>query len=295
LTETTDFWNGHHTVKVIGKTHFPGPLANLPYPDRPPTVDEAVAALYDDGYAVFPGLLSRAEVDELRARMDAMGSRNDDDYIVPGGYYNKHVGSDFSQNPDLLDYIDRPGVIETVDAIHGGDAHLGVNPGAHVMGGSSWITGNGRAMGIHTDYQSYSLPERVWDDPDVCLPIYCTTLHIYLNDMVPELGPTLLIPGSHRAGRPPEDEWSWNGRVPLAAMVRAGDAVLFRNDVWHGAWGNSHLTERRYMMQVHYAHGSFAKCFPSLQWPKLYNPAVLDKATPRQRRLLGERPRRNPK
>lgn len=280
-----NFWNGHHTVKVEGDTHFRGEMQPVPLPDHFPTVEEAVDALYTDGYVVFPGALNREEVATLRARMDAMGSQNDEDYVVPGWCYNKHVGSDFSQNPDLLDYIDRPGIIEVIELVHGGAAHLGVNPGAHVMGGSSWITGAGRAMGIHTDYQSYGLPPEVHEQ--YRLPIYCTTLHYYLNDLTLEHGPTTLIPGSHRAGRHPVDESTWNGVEPLVALVNAGDAILFRNDLWHGAARNSHPTERRYMMQVHYAHGSFGKCYPSLRWPALYNPAVIEKATPRQKRLLG--------
>jgi hypothetical protein len=279
------FDNGHHTVKSVGKTLYEGPLEALPVPDGPPTIDASIEGMYRDGYAIFPGLLTRDDVALLRARMDAMGSQNDDDYVVPGWCYNKHVGSDFSQNPDLLDYIDRTGVIEVIDAIHGGDAHLGVNPGPQVVGGSSWITGAGRAMGIHTDYQTVSLPEEIHER--FRLPIYCSTLHIYLNDLTPELGPTTVIPGSHRAGRFPRDESTWNGVAPQMALVNAGDAVLFRNDLWHGAARNTHPTERRYMMQVHYAHASFAKCYPSLRWPALYHPAVLEKATARQRRLLG--------
>ena len=197
----TDFWNGHHTVKVEGDTLFRGELRPVPLPEHFPTVDEAIEALFEVGYVVFPGVLRSSEVTELRARMDAMGSQNDEDYVVPGWCYNKHVGSDFSQNPDLLDYIDRPCVIEVIEAIHSGAPHLGVNPGAQVIGGSSWITGAGRAMGIHTDYQSYCLPPEVHEQ--YRLPIYCTTLHYYLNDLVLEHGPTILIPGSHKAGRHP--------------------------------------------------------------------------------------------
>jgi hypothetical protein len=96
------FWNGHHTVKSEGKTLFPGPLTCLPYPPMPPTVEEAIAALYEDGYVVFPRLLDAAGVALLRQRMDAMGSQDDADYVVPGWCYNKHIGSDFSQNPDVL-------------------------------------------------------------------------------------------------------------------------------------------------------------------------------------------------
>ena len=281
----SDFWNGHHRVKSEGDTLFRGDLKPLPRPECFPSVAEAVEALFEVGYVVFPGTLNSIEVAELRRRMDAMGSPNEEDYVVPGWCYNKQVGSDFSQNPDLLDYIDRPGVIEVIQAIHSGEPHLGVNPGAQVIGGSSWITGEGRAMGIHTDYQSYSLPPEI--HAQYRLPIYATTLHYYLNDLTLAHGPTVLIPGSHKAGRHPVNESAWNGIEPLAGLVKAGDAILFRNDLWHGAARNTHPTERRYMMQVHYAQGSFGKCYPSLRWPQLYHPAVLSKLTPRQRTLLG--------
>jgi hypothetical protein len=279
------FWNGHHTAKAFGDTLFTGPLENLPYPTGPVDIEAATRAMYTDGYVVFPGVLSAAEVAELRARMDAMGSQNDADYVVPGWCYNKHIGSDFTQNPDMLDYIDRPGIIDVAQAIHsgleGGDCQ--------VTGGTSWITGAGRAMGIHIDYMAMRLPESLHQDPSVTIPILTSTAHIYLNDMVAELGPTMLIPGSHQAGRPPDNETTWRGISPQAVMVKAGDACLFRSDLWHGAWKNTHETERRYMLQVHYACGYMRRGYPAMCYKSLYNPAVLEKATPRQRQLLGAR------
>lgn len=285
--------NGHHTVKVEGKTLFPGPLEALPYPERMPTTEEAVSALFDDGYVIFPGLLSKAEVAELKAGIDSRGNPDDSVYDVPGWCYNKHLGLEFHKDPYWLKFIDREPVLSTVEDVHGGDAHLGFASGAQVVGGSVWVTGAGRAMGIHTDYQSYGVGPEVHDH--YRMPIYCSTLHYYLNDLVPEHGPTILIPGSHRAGRYPNDEHSWNGISPRAGLVKAGDAILFRNDLWHGAWKNTHETERRYIMQIHYAHPSFGKCYPSLRWPETYAPEVLEVATPRQRQLLGEWPKKQSK
>ncbi|HVK04137.1 MAG TPA: phytanoyl-CoA dioxygenase family protein [Armatimonadaceae bacterium] len=278
-----DFWNGHHRTKYFGKTRYDGELANLPYQAGPVEVGDAVRSMYSDGYVIFPGVLSAGEVAELRRRMDAMGSRNDDDYVVPGWCYNKHIPSRFHENPDLLDYIDRPGIIEVAEAIHNG-AHGG---DCHVTGGSSWITGEGRSMELHLDYLPMSLPESVHEDPSVRIPIFTSTAHFYLNDMVAELGPTILIPGSHRAGRPPQDETTWHGIPPQAVMVKAGDVCLFRGDVWHGAWKNTGEHGRRYMLQVHYGNGYIREQYPALRYERMYDPAVLAKATPRQRRLLG--------
>lgn len=268
--------NGHFTTKSVGDTIFHGPLENLPYPAAN-DLESRIERMSTDGYVWFPGVLNAEEVAELRARMDAMGGP-DEEYVVKGWCFNKHIVSDFTQNPDHLDYIDRPGVIEVAEAI--------LDPGCHVTGGTSWITGQGRTMGVHVDYQPIRLPEAVHDNPNVKVPIFTCTAHFYLNDMVAELGPTTLVPGSHRAGRPPVNECAWHGVTPKAAMVKAGDVVLFRGDLWHGAWKNSG-PHHRYMLQVHYANGQMAKGYPAMQYESLYAPAVLDKTTDRQRRLLG--------
>ncbi len=229
--------NGHFTTKGMGDTIFHGPLENLPYPTAN-DLESRIERMYTDGYVWFPGVLDAGEVAELRARMDAMGGP-DEEYEVKDWCFNKHIVSDFTQNPDHLDYIDRPGVIDVAQAIHDSGNYRAGGSGCHVTGGSSWITGQGRTMGVHVDYQPVSLPEAVHNDPNVRIPIFTSTAHFYLNDMVAELGPTTLVPGSHRAGRPPVNECSWHGVMPQAAMVRAGDVVLFRGDLWHGAWKNT--------------------------------------------------------
>ncbi len=271
--------NGHHLEKSGGKTVYEGPLESLPYPGAV-DVAQAGAQMYRDGYVIFPGVLDRAEVAALRALMDEKGGPDDDKWVVKGWCYNRHQVTDFWQDPRLLTYIDRPSVIDVVRAIQ--------DPGAHVTGGSFWTTGQGRTMGIHVDYLPVSLPEVVHEDPNVRVPIFTSTAHFYLNDLTPELGPTTMIPGSHKAGRPPCDESTWRGITPKAALVKAGDVVLFRGDLWHGAWMNSCETERRYMMQVHYGNSIVGKGFPPMR-PTDWNPDVIAQATPSQKQLLGIR------
>lgn len=270
--------NGHFLEKSGGKTLYGGPLANLPAP-RALTADEAALRMYSDGYVLFPAVLDQAEVAALRALMDEKGGPDDDKWVVQGWCYNRHQATDYWQDPRLLALIDRPGVIDVVRAIH--------EPGAHVTGGSFWTTGKGRAMGVHVDYLPVSLPEAVHDDPAVRVPIFTSTAHFYLNDMTADLGPTTLIPGSHRAGRPPRDESTWHGIPPQAAMVRAGDVCLFRGDIWHGAWMNSSESDRRYMVQVHYGSQSIRQEFPPLRYEQFWNPDVIAQATPEQKQLLG--------
>jgi len=269
--------NGHFLEKSGGKTLYAGPLTNLPEPQSL-TTEEAARRMYSDGYVLFPAVLDPTEVAALRALMDEKGGPDDNKWVVQNWCYNRHQVTDFWQDPRLLAFIDRPGVIDVVQTIH--------DPGAHVTGGSFWTTGKGRAMGIHLDYLAVSLPEAVHDDPAIRVPIFTSTAHFYLNDMTAELGPTTLIPGSHRAGRPPQDESTWRDIPPQAAMVRAGDVCLFRGDIWHGAWMNSSETERRYMVQVHYGNQSIGKGYPSLRYDALWNPDVIAQATPEQKQLL---------
>ena len=95
------------------------------------------------------------------------------------------------------------------------------------------------------------------------------------------------IPGSHRAGRPPQpDERSWNGRAAEPVLCRAGDALVFRSELWHS--GSRNLSQRtRYLLQVHYGRRMVAQKFsPYLAWR--FDPGVLAACTPRQRRLLGD-------
>ena len=270
--------NGHHLGKSAGRTLFEGPIENLPRPESM-TVAQAVSQMYTDGYVIFPGVLNPEEVSSLRALMDEKGGSDDAQWLVKDWCYNRHQVTDFWQDPRLLTYLDRPGVVEVAQAIH--------DPGAHVTGGSLWTTGNGRAMGTHIDYLPVSLSEAIHEDPSVQVPIFTSTAHFYLNDMTADLGPTTLIPGSHRAGRPPVDETTWHGSAPQAVMVRAGDACLFRGDLWHGAGMNSSETERRYMVQVHYANQYIGKGYPAMRYKQFWDDGVMARATPSQKQLLG--------
>ena len=62
-------------------------------------------------------------------------------------------------------------------------------------------------------------------DPRVRIPVYISTAHFYLDDMTEELGPTRFVPGSHRAGRPPNGDTGWQ------AAARSG-ASCARRATW---------------------------------------------------------------
>ena len=272
------FDNGHYRKDNPFKV-YDGPLENLPYPE---TFDlqSAIEGMFTDGYAIIPGALNKEEVAELKHKMDTSGEDDSKyDHTKIGWCFNKHVVVEYHKDPLFLKYIDRPRIIDIASAV------LGAN--LRVKSGSMWITGPGRRMPVHVDFLPVAMPEEFLADPRVRVPILNCVTQFYLNDLVPEIGPTIVVPGSHLSGRAPNNETEWNGRKPKAAMVKAGDACIFRFDCWHGAYSNTSKDQRRYIMQLEYGHPMLATAYPPMEYAHYYNPEVINKATPRQRQLLG--------
>ncbi|GAB4465655.1 MAG: hypothetical protein OHK0029_36420 [Armatimonadaceae bacterium] len=92
--------------------------------------------------------------------------------------------------------------------------------------------------GWHADDLYLLRPDGVSDDvpfPPIINVINC---HYYLQDTPQELGPTEVVPFSHRACRQPDKERDgsppiWRGHEPVSFTVKAGDCVVYSNHCWH--------------------------------------------------------------
>jgi len=253
-------------------------LALNAYPD----LARQVQAMDEDGYAYLPNVLCAAEVAELSAAMDRLEAMpaSYDRHDSQGGFLNKSINNVFNRDPLFLSYVDRPGVIEIAEAIHGSDCHI--------IGMTAWLTGPGRPdQKLHADWQPLTLPAEVMRHPGVKIPIYIATAHFYLDDMSEALGPTQFIPGSHRAGRAPNGDTEYNGVGPKNILCQAGDVVIFRSEVWHRGTANR-SQQVRYLLQVHYAQRMITQKFPPYLNRFQFDEAILAQASPRQRRLLGD-------
>lgn len=261
-------------------------MTTLPLPLQPQTDVESYAhVLRDSGFAYFPAVLDSGQITALRQAMDALTVDPDsyDQYTSPeeGTFLNKSINNAFNRDPLFAQYLDYGSIIDVVESVHGADCHC--------IGMTAWVTGPGRPdQPLHADWQPLTLPEEIMRDERVQIPIFISTLHFYLDDIYPELGPTHFVPGSHRAGRPPrEGERSWLGENEQSILCKAGDAVLFRSEVWHrGAANTSEQT--RYLLQVHYAQRMITQKFPPYLNRFRFDEQLLANATPRQRRLLGD-------
>jgi len=260
-----------------------------------PDLASQIKSIKEDGYAYFPSVLDQVQVEKLKSAMDqleadkASFSRHTNPNDLEAGnkpgqthhrFFEKSVNNAFNQNPLFIEYLDRAEIIDLEEALHGEDCHI--------IGMTAWITGPGRPdQSLHCDWLPIALPEDVLQDPRIDMPVFITTTHYYLNDLYEKLGPTKFIPGSHKSGRRPNGDISWNGIGEQSLMCKAGDAVTFRCEVWHRGTQNT-SQETRYLLQVHYAHRMISQKFPPYLNRFQFNPEIIAKCSPRQLRLLGD-------
>ena len=101
--------------------------------------------------------------------------------------------------------------------------------------------GRGQANVWHTDdpLQNVILPEGVNLPKNVRLPVLAMTYMIWLSDCISvDNGPTHVIPGSHRFGKPIPSHKDARAEIEakyqiVCATGKAGTAVLINNQLWH--------------------------------------------------------------
>ena len=258
------------------------PIIEIPeFYTKAPTqeqVSQWEATLWEDGLVIIPNALPPATVDHFRRRMETLP----DSY----GYGPNSLVRLFEQGMDFVGLMENEPALSLMERILGANLHIMALQGHRMRAGTE-------VLAYHADELYLHLPPN-WP-PEAELPpiINAVNCHYYLVDVPEELGPTMVVPGSHRSGRSPliEDGTppQWRGRGPIAATLKAGDCLLYSNACWHS--GSPNRTDRhRLSVVVGYTRRFVAQRF----YPFLnYNLSrdILDRCTPRQRELLGEHPR----
>ncbi|MEN5302327.1 phytanoyl-CoA dioxygenase family protein [Pseudomonas sp. TWI628] len=240
------------------------------------SLDTQLQALEEQGYVLLRGVLDGVRVALLRCAIDDLQPLHWDYQGLL-----EHYKCVFNRDPLWLPFLDLPPLIELAEAALGADCH--------VIGQTVWRSHPGYpGMDLHLDHLPMTLPAWLVARGDFCQPMQILTAQLYLSDIDLDLGPTWVVPGSHRAARSPQPgEQQWQGCEARPVLCQAGDALVFRSDIWHSGGANCSNTRERDMLQVHYGRRMVAQKFsPYLSWQ--FNPQVLEQATPRQRRLLGE-------
>ena len=234
--------------------------------------------LYDIGYAVIPDALPAPAVEHFRERLIS--------FEPSAGYFSSSLVRLFEKGMDFVDLLLNQPVFSLMQRILGERMHI------ISMQGHRTFAGN-ELSGFHSDEIYVQRPDDVGNEVEYPSVVNAINCHYYLVDVPEELGPTQVVPGSHRACRVPRpddgDPPQWHGQGPVSLTCNAGDCVMYSNQAWHQ--GARNQTDRlRLSVMPTYARRFVAQRF----WPFLnytLSRDILDHCSPHQRELLGEHPR----
>lgn len=253
------------------------PPLNTDKPDGD-QLSEWEAQLIDRGYLVIANALPPAAVDHFRERIAAMEPSV--------GYGSNSLVRLFEKGMDFVDLLLNEPIFTLMDRVFGERMHIIALQGHRMHAGNE-------VLGFHSDEIYLQRPAEVSDDVDYPPIINTINCHYYLVDVPQALGPTEVVPGSHRACRQPQvedgDPPNWRGQSPVSLTCSAGDCVVYSNQMWHRGAPNQ-TDGTRLSVVPSYARRFVAQRF----WPFLnYQLArdILDQCNPQQRELLGEHPR----
>src|ERR1700688_473013 len=185
------------------------------------SVDEVVASLERDGYAVVEGLLLPPDLaaarDDMRRVLGATpGGRNPFE-----GAHTKRVYALFAKTRAFDGPATHPLVLGVLERVLG-HCQLSAPTGIEIGPGEV-------AQILHHDDAIYPLPR---PHPEVVINTMWA-----LDDFTEANGATRIIPGSHRRPESPD------ARTPtVAAEMPAGSALFYLGSVWHG--GGANTTDR---------------------------------------------------
>lgn len=230
------------------------------------------------GFTVLRGALEAGEAETLKEGVLAAFEGPEDGYGAGIRTLMFEKGEPFQR------LIMQPGVVDFAEALLG--------QGCHMFAMNALRTP--RNSGIdqwHVDEELFfPLPGGVELDPRITMPTFLITCIYYLVDVSETLGPTQLVPGSHRSGREPDSGQnppSYNGQGPVSIIAKQGDCLIFSGQTWHrGARNES--DEHRIVQQVMYGKRWIAQRFyPFVNYRMPQE--IIDRWQdhPRMHRLLG--------
>ncbi|MBI2193942.1 MAG: phytanoyl-CoA dioxygenase family protein [Planctomycetes bacterium] len=143
----------------------------------------------------------------------------------------------FDRQPIFVELIEHPQVAEFARDVLGPEFHLIAAQCSRNTRGDPYAPG---AFKIHQDGVFFPRPERQEEGvPDYR---YGFSAMWYVQDTPLAMGPTELIPGSHRGGRKYDDEEA--GPLVLRREIPAGSLLIFNHRTWHRGARNETDTPR---------------------------------------------------
>lgn len=230
--------------------------------------------LRDEGFFVVPGVLRGAELETVRAALDAAVAETEArqgsafDVRLDPNPSNKRVYNLPAASPVFVELLRHPAALAAARAVLG-EAILVSNFTANVA-----LPGSG-SMNLHSD-QALVVPPP-WLHPWAMNVVWC------LDDTDEENGATRYLPGSHR--------FTGFDEVPADAMERtvafsapAGSFIAMEGRLWHTSGRNVSRDRQRRAMFAYYAT-DFLR--PQFNWNVGLPPAVQEGFDDELRALFG--------
>ena len=241
--------------------------------------------LHRDGFLILPALLPEPEVERLAVALERAFTHPSADATAFGMDQSWRPRM-FEEDPLFEALIDREPVASLMERLLGSDCHLIAMNAMRTEAGqeiSKW----------HADDEiRLPLPPGLRLHPAIAAPCDVISVSYYLTDVDGDSGGTEFVPRSHRAGRQPAaidfDVTGYpvfEGEEVVCATGPRGSAVLWNDQIWHRG-GINRTRQRRLVQQVTYGRRYMAQRFYPFAAYHL-PPAVVARAGPRRRRLLG--------
>jgi ectoine hydroxylase-related dioxygenase (phytanoyl-CoA dioxygenase family) len=198
-------------------------------------VDDIVASLDRDGYAVVESVLDRDETATIRGELgcileDVPTGRNDFE-----GHHTKRIYAIFAKTRALDGPATHPLVLGALDHVLGEHYQLSAPTGIEIGPGEV-------AQVLHRDEDIYPVPR-----PH---PELVTNVMWAFDDFTEANGATRIVPGSHRNAL--EQAMPQTPTVP--AEMPAGSVMIYVGSVWHGG-GANHTGRARLGVAIEYVAG----------------------------------------
>jgi ectoine hydroxylase len=230
-----------------------------------------------NGYLIIEGALDGAQIARLTGIVDRLDEvERRETKLSPQAFME--IRNAIAREPALLELIDWPTAFPLVAELMGPDlqlntSHVMVRPPQPPETAASF-----KAIDWHRDgcEQVYAVQGTY--------PWIYTKIGYFLTDLSrPGMGNLRVVPGSHlRAERPTRSHDNIDPDGAIEVLTRPGDSVLFQQRTWH-AVGPNYASISRKNIYMGYCY----------RWVKpldyvAQSPALIERATPLQRQLLGE-------
>ncbi len=251
-------------------------------------IDHIQNSFLKNGYYELGPLLETEEIEALHQDM----KRKWDDPQMHEPSRDQIRGTSlmrmFEYSYAFRDLIVREPFASLAESILGEDCHC-MSQNALYTPGNPKAVPNGPGGWHVDDLVHFPLPEGIsGHTPAITMPCFVMQVFTPLTDIESiRYGPTQVVPGSHYAGRPPnqQDNPTFNSSEPHSFLVRKGYGYMFNNQIWHRGAPNA-SNRNRLMAGVTYSKRFISqKFYPFIDYKMPSH--VWDQASPRLERMLG--------